>query len=405
MLKKKTKRKKKSCRTSLSGDGTPHSIASPSALDDIDSDMPVAPKSNPDSDTDADLAMDQSSQQGSESVISHHGLTQTRPASVGGDSEVSTAVGTNRGVATAHHSRTSSATADLESQSSAADIGSDTPRQEDVRAALEAAVTQANSAIEVGIAAGDDVLQMVVDELDAAIQQASEASISVKYSKKVRKRLQLLLHEAVAAAAGCDEEGVSAATEANEAPAPQQEWQTAGSKLHKATSSKAEWPAVATASSAGSQSPQRQQQHRHSQVHAQGQAQGRSGNALFSPGSHFAGLSGPPPPPPPRQPPSSTPVQLSSHSMSHPGKAELATVEPPGVTGHTRSKSGNAWGVPAKQRSSTQVGLPHFRLPSTIWHFHLLQVAWCLVKQSFSRYTQEVPAYIYILQLWLFLLC
>lgn len=361
MLRKKTKRKKKGCRTSVSGDGTPHSPAGTSALGDIDSDMPVTPKSNPDSDTDADLAMDQSSQQGSESVISHHGMSHTRSASVGGDSEVSTAVGINRGVAAAHHSRTSSATADLESQSSAAEIGSDVARQEDVKAALEAAVTQANSAIEVGIAAGDDVLQMVVDELDAAIQFASEASISVKYSKKVRKRLQLLLHEAVAAAADCDEEGVSAAVAFEEAPAPQQKWQTAGVKLHKATSSKGDSPAVATASSVGSQSPQKQRQHhRHSQGHAQGQAQGQSGNALLSPGSHFAGLAGPPPPPPPRQPPPSTPVQPPLQSLSHLGKAELASSSSVEPAAHARSKSGNAWGVPAKQRSSTQVGLLTF---------------------------------------------
>ncbi|KAL0049995.1 hypothetical protein WJX82_002341 [Trebouxia sp. C0006] len=57
--KKKSRRKKKSCRTSLSGDTTPHSTTAGSALDDIDTDLPVTPKSGLDSDlSDADLALD-----------------------------------------------------------------------------------------------------------------------------------------------------------------------------------------------------------------------------------------------------------------------------------------------------------------------------------------------------------
>ena len=249
---------------------------------------------------------------------------------------------------TAHHSRTSSATADLDqdSQSSAADVASDAARQEEVRADLEAAVTQANSAIEAGIAVGDDVLQMVVDELDAAIQQAVEASISAKYSKKVRKRLHLLLQEAVTAAAGGDDDGATAfPAAAYDTPAPKQEWQTAGPRMHKPTSSRAESPAMAPSSSrVGSQSPQQQRRHQR-QASGQTQAQGQFVHALLPPEAQYVGMGGPPPPPPPpRQPPPPPPSQPSPR----PSSAEVPS-------GRSRNRSGNAWGVPANQCFNPQV--------------------------------------------------
>ena len=311
----------------------------------------MTPKSSPDSDsTDAELGMDQSSQPAS-GCLPHQQLTQSRAASVGGDSIVSlsTAPGTSRGMTTAHHSCTSSATADLDqdSQSSAADGGSDAARQEELRADLEAAVTQANSAIEAGIAVGDDVLQMLVDELDAAIQQAVEASISAKYSKKVRKRLHLLLQEAVNAAAGGDEDGASAyPTAAYDTHVPKQEWQTAGPRVHKPMSSRAESPAMASSSSSrvGSQSPQQQRRHQR-QASRQAQAHGQFGHALVPPEAQYAGMGGPPPPPPPpRQPPPPPPSQSSPRS---------STAEAP--SGPARNKTGNAWGVLTKHRFSTQV--------------------------------------------------
>ena len=346
-LKKKTKRKKKSGRTSVSGDSTLH--AAQSGQDDTESEQPMTPKSTPDSDsTDAELAMHQSCQPASE-PLPHLQLTQSRAASVGGDSSVSlsTVPGTSRGMTTAHHSRTSSATADLDqdSQCSAADVGSDAARQEEVRADLEAAVTQANSAIEAGIAVGDDVLQMVVDELDAAIQQAVEVSISAKYSKKVRKRLHLLLQEAVTAAAGDDDDGATAfPAAAYDTQAPKQEWQTAGPRVHKPASSRADSPAMASSSRVGSQSPQQQRRHQR-QASGQAQARGHFGHALLPPEAQYAGMGGPPPPPPPpRQTPPPPPSQLSPR---------LSTAEVP--SGLSRNKSGNAWGVSAQQCFSPQV--------------------------------------------------
>ena len=348
-LKKKTKRKKKtSCHTSLSGDGTPHSTAATSGLDEAESELPVTPKSTPDSEsTDAEVAMDHESQPALESLTGHQ-LTNSRAASVGGDSSVSlsTVPGTSRDMVTTHHSRTSSATADLDSQSSAADVGFEAARQEEVRADLEAAVTQANSAIQVGIAAGDDVLQMVVDELEVAIQQAVEASISAKYSKKVRKRLQLLLQEAVTAAAGDEDSGAAALpAAAYDTPALNREWQTAGSKVHRPTSSRAESPAVASSSSCvgSSQSPQHRHHHQH-QGSGQGQAHGHFVHVLLPAEAPFGGVAGPPPPPPPRQPLPPPPSQTSSHTS----KAEMSS-------GSASRKTGNAWGVPDKQRSSRQV--------------------------------------------------
>lgn len=339
-LKKKTKRKKKSCRTSLSGDSTPQGPPALSALDDTESEQPITPKSTLDSDSTEgnDPAMDHSSHPASEPLTGQP-LTQSRPASVGGDSsEVSTVPGTSREVATAHHSRASSATADLDSQSSDGEAGLDPARHEDARADLEAAVTQANSAIEVGIAAGDDVLQMVVDELDAAIKQAIKAAISAKYSKKVRKRLHLLLQEAVTAAAASDEDAPTrgyALAGYEPAGPPAQEWQTAGGRAHRLPSSRAESSAVVSASSVGSQSPRQQQRQRHRHGQAQ---QGHSLHALLPPEAQFVGAAGPPPPPPP-------PRQPSPHL--HKGETMPSR--------RSRTASGNAWGVPIKQGSSSQV--------------------------------------------------
>ncbi len=357
--KKKSRRKKKSCRTSLSGDTTPHSTTAGSALDDIDTDLPVTPKSGLDSDlSDADLALDhpadhpgeQAHQTEADSDVS--GQVQAEPS--GEESSKPTKAPGSTGVATAHHSRTSSATADLDidSQSSTADLAFDSAGQEAVRTALEAAVTQANSAIEVGVAAGDDVLQRVLDELDTAIQNAVDGSVSAKYSKKVRKRLQQLLHEAVSAAASGDEEAAVSAAAAS-AAAQKQEWQTAGAKPHRTSPSKAD-SAVANSSHAGKQHvpacmllPQQRQHHRQGQGHLQGQ----SGAAL----AHLLQASGvvaPPPPPPPRQPPPPPPPSQAASQVQQPSGSALQS---PAGAGHVRTKSGNAWGVPAKQRLGTQV--------------------------------------------------
>ena len=363
---KKAKRKKKSWRTSLSGDGNTGANTATSALDDIDTDLPVTPKSGLDSDSDADLAPDHPADQASESHADEHSSAHMKSEQAGEDSsELTTAPGSSsRGMPTANHSRTSSATAELESHSSVADFGMDSAGQEAVKAALEAAVTQANSAIEVGVAAGDDVLQRVLDELDTAIHNAVEGSISAKYSKKVRKRLQQLLHEAVTAAASGDEEAVAAA--AAVAVADKQEWHTAGAKLHRPSHSWAD-PVVASTEHTGKQhgaggghSPQRVH-HRQGQVLSQGQAQ--PGLAL----SHLLqlpGVVGPPPPPPPRQPPPPPPRQPPPPPPSQ-AAAQLqaraaeqvsgSSLQSPAGPGHTMAKSGNAWGVPAKQRSNAQV--------------------------------------------------
>lgn len=359
--KKKSKRKKKSCRTSLSGDGTPPSITDNSALDDNDPDLPVTPKSGLDSDlSDADLAPDQAAasavtQARDLSEADSHASAQTRSGHSGEDSsEASTALDSSKEVAAAHHSRTSSATADLESASSAADLGMDSAGQEAVRAALEAAVTQANSAIEVGVAAGDDVLQRVLDELDAAIDNAVEGSVSAKYSRKVRKRLQQLLHEAISAAASGDEE--SAAAAAATAAAQKQEWQTAGVKTHRTSPSKAE-SGAATSSHSGKhhalvvgQSPMQRQHHR--QGHGQARAQFGSALDHVLPAS---GVVGPPPPPPPRLPPPPPPKS----QQGRPEQPNGSAAQSPGGPGHVRAQSGNAWGMPAKHRLPAQVSIMH----------------------------------------------
>lgn len=291
--------------------------------------------------------MDQSSQPASES-LSRHQLNQSRAASVGGDSGMSlpTVPGTSRGTATAHHSRTSSANADRD-QDSQSDVGVDAARQEEVRADLEAAVTQANSAIEAGIAVGDDVLQMVLDELDAAIQQAVEASISAKYSKKVRKRLHLLLQEAVTTAAGDDNDGAAAAAfhaARCNIPAPDQEWQTAGARVHKLGSSKNELLSMGPSSHVGSQSPH-QRRHSLRQTTGQAQAPGQFVHALLPPEAQYAGVARPPPPPPPPRQPPAPPL---SQPLPPPGSAEIPS-------GPSRNKTGNAWGVSATQCVGSQV--------------------------------------------------
>jgi len=357
--KKKSRRKKKSCRTSLSGDTTPHSTTAGSALDDIDTDLPVTPKSGLDSDlSDADLALDHPAdhlgEQAHLTEADNDVSAQVRAGPSGEKSSKPTKAPGSTGAATAHHSRTSSATADLDidSQSSAADLAFDSAGQEAVRAALEAAVTQANSAIEVGVAAGDDVLQRVLDELDTAIQNAVDGSVSAKYSKKVRKRLQQLLHEAVSAAASGDEEAAVSAAAAS-AAAQKQEWQTAGAKAHRTSPSKAD-SVVANSSHTGKHHvptgvllPQQRLHHRQGQGHLQGQ----SGAAL----AHLLQASGvvaPPPPPPPRQPPPPPPPSQAASQVQQPSGSALQS---PGGAGHFRTKSGNAWGVPAKQRLGTQV--------------------------------------------------
>lgn len=383
-LRKKTKRKKKTGRSSLSGDSTPHFSAGQSGQDDTESEQPITPKSTLDSDsTDAELAMDQSSQPASESLPRHQ-LTQRRAASVGGDSGVSlsTVPGTSRGTATAHHSRTSSAIADLD-QDSQSDVGVDAARQEEIRADLDAAVTQANSAIEAGIAVGDDVLQMVLDELDAAIQQAVEASISAKYSKKVRKRLQLLLQEAVTTAAGDDNNGAAAAfpTAQYNIPAPNREWQTAGARVHKPGSSKSELPSMGGSSShAGSQSPQQQRRHLR-QTTGQAQAQGHFVHALLPPEAQYGGVARPPPPPPPARQPPSSPL---SQPLLRPGSAEMPS-------GPSRNKTGNAWGVSAMQCFSPQV--------SCCYPLLLAVPLCCLHSPVALKFTYcRLPVYYYLFQ-------
>lgn len=356
--KKKSKRKKKSCRTSLSGDTTPHSTTAGSALDDIDTDLPVTPKSGLDSDlSDADLALDHPAdhlgEQAHQTEADNDVSGQVRAEPSEEESSKPTKAPSSTGAATAHHSRTSSATADLDidSQSSAADLAIDSAGQEAVRAALEAAVTQANSAIEVGVAAGDDVLQRVLDELDFAIQNAVDGSVSAKYSKKVRKRLQQLLHEAVSAAASGDEEAAVSAAAAN-AVAQKQEWQTAGAKPHRISPSKAD-SLVANSSHTGKHHvptgallPQQRLHHRQGQGHLQGQS-----GAVLAHLLQASGVVAPPPPPPPRQPLQPPPNQAASQ-VQQPGGSALQS---PAGAGHVRTKSGNAWGVPAKQRRGTQV--------------------------------------------------
>ncbi|KAA6429353.1 MAG: hypothetical protein FRX49_00747 [Trebouxia sp. A1-2] len=248
--KKKSRRKKKSCRTSLSGDTTPHSTTAGSALDDIDTDLPITPKSGMASDlSEADLALDHPAdrlgEQAHQTEADNDVSGQERADPSGEESSKPIQAPSSTGGATAHHSRTSSATADLEidSQSSAADLAFDSAGQEAVRAGLEAAVTQANSAIEVGVAAGDDVLQR-----------------------------------------------------------------------------------------------------------GQGHLQGQSGAAL----AHLLQASGvvaPPPPPPPRQPPPPPPSSQAASQVQQPSGSALQL---PGGAGHVRTKSGNAWGVPAKQRLGAQ---------------------------------------------------
>ena len=355
--KKKSRRKKKSCRTSLSGDTTPHSTTAGSTLDDIDTDLPVTPKSGLDSDlSDADLALDHPAdrpgEQAHQTEADDDVSGQVRAEPSGEESSKLTKAPGSTGMATAPHSRTSSATADLDidSQSSAADLAFDSAGQEAVRAALEAAVTQANSAIEVGVAAGDDVLQRVLDELDTAIQNAVDGSVSAKYSKKVRKRLQQLLHEAVSAAASGDEEDAASAAAASGA-AQKQEWQTAGAKAHRASPSKAD-SVLANSSHTGKHHvPTGVPQQRLHRRQGQGHLQGQSGAAL----AHLLQASGvvaPPPPPPPRQPPPPPPPSQAASQAQQPGGSALQSS---GGAGHVRTKSANAWGMPAKQRLGTQV--------------------------------------------------
>ena len=389
--KKKSRRKKKSCRTSLSGDTTPHSTTAGSALDDIDTDLPVTPKSGLDSDlSDADLALDHSAdnpgEQAHQAEADNDVSGQVRAGPSAEESCKPTKAPSSTGAATAHHSRTSSATADLDidSQSSAADLALDSAGQEAVRAALEAAVTQGNSAIEVGVAAGDDVLQRVLDELDTAIQNAVDGSVSAKYSKKVRKRLQQLLHKAVSAAASGDEEAAVSAAAAS-AAAQKQEWQTAGAKAHRTSLSKAD-AVVANSSHTGKHHvpvgvllPQQRLHQRQGQGHLQGQ----SGAAL----AHLLQASGvvaPPPPPPPRQPP--PPPSQAASQMQQPSGSALQT---PAGAGHVRTKSGNAWGVPAKQRLGTQVSkLCTVTLAIVVCSvLILLYLTFCLRANHFNLHT------------------
>ena len=342
MVKKKTKRKKKSCRTSLSGEGTPRSPSGASALDDIDTDLPTTPKSGLDSDlSDTDVPTpDLPATELPYAAISLPGEE---------DSELSTAgPSSSRGVTTAHHSRSSSATADLDSQSSAADLALETAGLEAVRAALEAAVTQANSAIEIGVAAGDDVLQRVLDELDTAIQTAVEGGVSAKYSKKIRKRLQQLVHEAVNMAASGGEEAAAVAEAAASAAVHRQEWQTAGAKQHRPAADGGHREALVATAGKHHTASGRQRSNRH-------QGQGHSGQTLIQL-LQASGVAGPPPPPPPRHTHAQPLGQTASSGQQ--SKGEQAS----GALGHSaegpgpvRTRSGNAWGVPAKQRSIAQV--------------------------------------------------
>ena len=345
IAKKKAKRKKKNGRTSLSGDGTPRTFHDSSALDDIDTELSNTPKSGLESDIDADSAADHPSDHGLERMTHNHVTAHSED----GGSQSSYATDRRKAAATAHHSRASSATADAESQSSAAELAFDSAGQEAVRAALEAAVTQANSAIEVGAAAGDDVLQRVLDELDAAIQTAVENAVSAKYSKKVRKRLQQLLHEAInAAGSGGEEAAAAASAAAAKVVTPKQEWQMAGAKQHKANIGKA-------ASTVGTaEHPQQQGQFQHQQGQGQTPRQGHDEHATNQ-SLQASGVVGPPPPPPPRQP---LPPPLSQPMSHGQNKAQMLSgqaTQAPATLAHIRTKSGNAWGVPAKQRSNNQV--------------------------------------------------
>ena len=312
-----------------------------SAPDDTDTDQPATPQSGLDSDsTDA----------WTDPQASHAANSTSKSAA-----QTSAAKAVECRETSAHHSQSSSVTAELENEPGPSELSPDNIIP--VRANLESAVTQANAAIEIGAAAGDDVLQQILNDLDGAMLVASQYDVSMKYSRKIRSRLQLLLHEAITLALSSGDATSSAAANSNHSPSTAQhsyQWQTAGSKPAKPPSSKMQPPPNPSASPAQQQTSRTNHTHQlHLQQHSHQQLQ-KPGLQTASSASH------PIPPPPPRQTPHNPQSQAGALRLQHaagagpnpqPGlsaRAEEASAVPKG-------NSGNAWGVHTKHRSPMQV--------------------------------------------------
>ncbi|GMH39508.1 hypothetical protein BSKO_07406 [Bryopsis sp. KO-2023] len=73
--------------------------------------------------------------------------------------------------------------------------GSESDAQQAVRWVLDEAIVCANTVLEIGAATGRDAMLDVLEKLDDATQKASQANVSAKYAKKIRKRLQALMED------------------------------------------------------------------------------------------------------------------------------------------------------------------------------------------------------------------
>lgn len=264
-----------------------------------------------------------------------------------------------------HHSRSSSAAAVLETESTCTGLSPD--QLDPVRENLLGAVSQASAAIEIGAAAGDDVLQQLLSALDCAITAASQHGISVTHSRKTRSRLQLLLHEAITQALSNIDAAVPAALDrqANVAQHSYQ-WQKAGAKPTRPPSSKPHPPCLAGSAA------RLQTSSNHSNLLHPAQQQQQQQQQIGS--QHRGSERGAPPPPPPRQTPH-TPMQSPAGASRHQQAAGAglhqgprphqragndqaiehssgqASVKPT----MSRGFSGNAWGTATKHRSPAQV--------------------------------------------------
>ena len=335
--KKKTKRKKKSCRSSETGSAA----VATSVPDDTDTEQPATPRSGLDSDSTDAWTEPQPP----------HTTDPTHKTYAPQNDSTNTASHTH--VNSAHHSRSSSASAEPESEASASGLS---PAQlEPLQAKLLEAGSQASAAIEIGAAAGDDVLQQLLNALDAAITAASQHGISVKHSRKVRARLQLLLHEAITMALSNGDAAVPAASSRPTSTAQHSyQWQKAGAKPTRPPSSKPNPPLSLPGSA------------------ARLQANGNNHSNLLHPAQqqqqiafqHRSSEGVVPPPPPPRQPPTQSAAghqQAAGVGQRQHQRAvsNQGSEQPPGHASvkptTSRGGSGNAWGVATKHRAPAQV--------------------------------------------------
>lgn len=342
---KRPKRKKKTCRSLEAGSGA----VATSAACDVDADQPLDPQSGLDSDS-TEAWTEPAPPLAAPLVASANAKTSVDPATSAAPAaaiavQSSSNLDHKQDEASIGHSPNSSVMSEQEKTSSS--MGRSPGKVDAAKSQLEAAVTQATAALEVGTAAGDDVLQQVLNDLDQAIASAARHSISVKHSRKMRLRLHALLAEAVQIAASEADRASSSATAPVQASSSHQ-WQRAGAKAVRTPNSKTQPQNHSPAAST-----------RH-QPHSIQHQQLQQPNGLYIAGA--VNRPTPPPPPPPRQA-AQTPTQThdgssrshaaagGTHGLDVSQQSQSTAVQP-------RSQGSNPWALPAKHTSSGQVRLP-----------------------------------------------